>query len=433
MRNTTTWRRRAAGAALSAAVSLGVVGAVAPTASAQECLAQPGTVAVVGAGYACRIFVVPFFPAVTSLPAGTPIPDGVVPARLLGPGEPYPDWRVDGELRTVWFQVAPSQPIQMYAPTELSRPRDLPSYAVPDAPTGVTAVPGDEQVTLSWTPPTADGGSPVDRYVVTEFQDGVEHGTRHLDDAATSIVWDNLTNGRQYGFTVRAWNVRGQGEASAPSAPVVPARLPGAPMVGYKAGDSAVTVNVFPLTGYYDTGGLPIASYTVRVFSSGTLVKAVTVPGAGVPPQGRPVVVAALVNGRPYTGDAVGTTAFGTGPSRGQMGPVTPQVPMKRPAAPAIRTSRPGPIAGGLSVRWTLPPKSATAPVRYVTVKLYAGGKLLRTTQPIIPTQGTLTFLGLDPKKKYSFTVTTHNEVGASAASKRSVPAKPMPGKVRPR
>ena len=38
--------------------------------------------------------------------------------------------------------------------------------SVPAAPTGVTAVAGDGQVTLSWTAPADDGGSPITGYVI---------------------------------------------------------------------------------------------------------------------------------------------------------------------------------------------------------------------------------------------------------------------------
>ena len=38
------------------------------------------------------------------------------------------------------------------------------AVTVPDAPTGLSATPGDEQVTLSWTAPANDGGAAIMRY-----------------------------------------------------------------------------------------------------------------------------------------------------------------------------------------------------------------------------------------------------------------------------
>ena len=46
---------------------------------------------------------------------------------------------------------------------------------VPGAPTGLTATPGDGQVTLSWAAPASDGGSPVTGYNVYQ---GTSPGAR---------------------------------------------------------------------------------------------------------------------------------------------------------------------------------------------------------------------------------------------------------------
>ena len=47
-----------------------------------------------------------------------------------------------------------------------------PPPAVPSAPEGLTATPGDTIVTMHWSPPTSDGGSPISGYVVEESFDG---------------------------------------------------------------------------------------------------------------------------------------------------------------------------------------------------------------------------------------------------------------------
>ena len=96
---------------------------------------------------------------------------------------------------------------------------------VPDAPTDLTATPGDESVTLRWTAPAHDGGSEV-----TGHQYCREEGTSASCTAesdwrdiaasapgganATGYTVTDLTNGTGYTFRVRARNAEGE---SAPS------------------------------------------------------------------------------------------------------------------------------------------------------------------------------------------------------------------------
>ncbi|WP_419919580.1 fibronectin type III domain-containing protein [Candidatus Poriferisocius sp.] len=107
---------------------------------------------------------------------------------------------------------------------------------VPDAPM-VTATPGDETVTLSWTPGT-DGGS-----VVTGWHLRVDEGQwvdlAGMDDA-TSVPVSDLVNGTSYAFHLRARNAMGAGAVASVSA--TPAAVPAAPSVTATATDGTITV-----------------------------------------------------------------------------------------------------------------------------------------------------------------------------------------------
>lgn len=90
---------------------------------------------------------------------------------------------------------------------------------VPNPPTDVTGAWGNNQVTVSWTPPAFTGGQPITSYTVTASPGGLTCAT-----TATSCVLSGLVNGTPYTFTVTATNATGTSAASTPSAAVTPAK-----------------------------------------------------------------------------------------------------------------------------------------------------------------------------------------------------------------
>jgi hypothetical protein len=72
-------------------------------------------------------------------------------------------------------------------------------FTAPDAPTGLTA-PGAGQVSLSWTAPTVDGGSPITGYQVTRSW-AMPNGFVNVG-TPTQVTIIGLTNGTTYTFRV---------------------------------------------------------------------------------------------------------------------------------------------------------------------------------------------------------------------------------------
>lgn len=95
---------------------------------------------------------------------------------------------------------------------------------VPRAPTGLTAVAGDEQITLTWSAPSDDGGSSIRNYMIYR---GTSSGGETLlitIGNVLSYVDTGLTNGVTYYYQVAAVNGVGEGPKSneANATPVAP-------------------------------------------------------------------------------------------------------------------------------------------------------------------------------------------------------------------
>jgi N,N-dimethylformamidase beta subunit-like protein/fibronectin type III domain protein len=107
-------------------------------------------------------------------------------------------------------------------PNSAQSPPVTPTAAtVPGAPTAVIGAPGDGAITVGWTAPASDGGSPLTGYRVTPYIGAVAQTPITLG-VTTSTVVTGLTNGTAYTFTVSAINSIGRGPESAPSAAVTP-------------------------------------------------------------------------------------------------------------------------------------------------------------------------------------------------------------------
>jgi hypothetical protein len=112
---------------------------------------------------------------------------------------------------------------------------------LPAAPTIGSATFGNASATVRWTAPSNDGGAAITGYLVRVLDSaGVQVGAlRPAAATATSLVVSGLTNGASYQFQVAATNAVGTGPNSALSAVVIPATVPGAPVIGTAASGTA--------------------------------------------------------------------------------------------------------------------------------------------------------------------------------------------------
>jgi fibronectin type 3 domain-containing protein len=144
------------------------------------------------------------------------------------------------------------------------------TVAVPSAPLNLTASPGNGQNSLSWSPPSSNGGAVIISYRVYRGTNASNTSLIIVGGCATlgavlSCTDTGLTNGQQYYYTVSAVNNAGQGQSSsgvtatpggtaAPTVPGAPLNLNASPGNGQNLlGWSAPTSN----------GGAPVTSYRV--------------------------------------------------------------------------------------------------------------------------------------------------------------------------
>lgn len=97
---------------------------------------------------------------------------------------------------------------------------------VPDPPTAVSASAANGSAVVSFSPPSADGGSAITGYTATAVDHtAAGNGGQTATGSGSPITISGLTSGDSYTFTVTAKNSVGSSEPSSQSAPVMPARI----------------------------------------------------------------------------------------------------------------------------------------------------------------------------------------------------------------
>lgn len=143
----------------------------------------------------------------------------------------------------------------------------------PNKPTDVFAVVSDEKATVSFTPPTYDGGSVITGYTVTSSPGGIS-----VSGTESPILVTGLTNGTLYDFTVVANNVVGSSEPSSASNQVIPYRT--------EASLEATAHTLTPKVGEETPVTLTVRNSLGDVDASIDGMQTVTITGVEVAPNG---------------------------------------------------------------------------------------------------------------------------------------------------
>jgi len=242
---------------------------------------------------------------------------------------------------------------------------------VPSAPQSLLATSGNDSVSLSWSAPASNGGSPVTGYDVYR---GTSPGSESATPLATNISALSYTdasalNGTTYYYTVAAVNAVGVSPHSIEASATPQASVPSAPSgLVASGGNGLVVLSWAPPA---SDGNSPITGYDVYRGTS---------PGAesGTPLATNVATTAftdtSAVNGTTYYYKVAAVNAVGVSPQSGEAS-ATPQAPS---AAAFVR--RVGSVTASTSRTTTTVPVGATGVVAGHTLVV---SLLLSTTKSL--------------------------------------------------
>ena len=270
---------------------------------------------------------------------------------------------------------------------------------LPAAPTNLLPVPGDGEVTLSWTNP---GGDTITNHEVstdggTNFTDIPNSG--HGQTNATGYTVPGLENGTEYTFKLRARNISGPGRAS--TATATPRAPPAAPNLSAAPGDGQVTLS------WTNPGDNTIRKYRVST-DGGT--NFADIEGSSYTTTTH--IVTGLSNGTAYTLALRAVNAIGEGPA--STANATPLW-----GAPANLSATPGDRQ--VTLTWTDPDDSTITKYKVSTDGGVTFTDIGGSNAATIAT--TVTHLSGDPATRLSNGITYTLELRAANASDQGAEA----------
>ncbi|WP_305784527.1 fibronectin type III domain-containing protein [Symbioplanes lichenis] len=335
--------------------------------------------------------------------AGKATEAGKAPEKSPGPAVP------DG-----WTPLPPDYP--------------LPPISHPGTPRSAKARAGNGTATVTWRPPTTDGGSPMTGYAVYATPGGLV-ATAGPDDVDATVT--GLVNDTPYVFQVTAVNDVAESAPTNETAPVTPtktvtspsARVPSAPVqVDATPGNGSATVTWGPPV---TDGGAPVTAYTVK---SSPDAHTATVDGTLSSAR-----VDGLRSGATYTFTVTAKNAAGVSGPGGPSSPITLPGGVSRPGGGETpgggkvtvptHPRTPVAVAGARSakVTWTAPASDGGSPLTGYIVQLTNG-----IAQAVPAGTTSTTFGGLRAGTAYRFTVVAVNRIGRSAQSDETRPVQPF-------
>src|SRR5947207_1747869 len=233
----------------------------------------------------------------------------------------------------------------------------------PGAPQGLVATAGDATVTLTWSAPSSNGGSPITNYRIYRGTSSNGETLKATIGNVLTYTDTTVTNGVTYYYQVSAVSNVGEGPRSneASATPTAPATPPGAPQgLGATAGDATVTLT---WSAPNSNGGSPITNYRIyRGTSSNGETLNATIGNVLT------YTDTTVTNGVTYYYQVSALNNVGEGP-RSNEASATPTAPAPPPGAPQGL----GATAGDATVTltWSAPNSNGGSPI--TNYRIYRG------------------------------------------------------------
>ncbi|MDG2300013.1 MAG: fibronectin type III domain-containing protein, partial [Planktomarina sp.] len=289
------------------------------------------------------------------------------------------------------------------------------TLTTPNAPTGLSATPGNNKALINFTLPTSEGGSPINNYEYT--LNGGTNWTAFAPKTITSpVTISGLTNETTYTISIRAINTVGSGATSEnvtvtpipePTTASAPTALSATPR------DTQITVE---FTVPKNDGGSAITNYEYT-FDDGTSWTAFS-PNITESPAN----IIGLVNNTEYTIKLRAVNGVGMGSRSLTSVTATPTNGLRPPTAPTNLSASPG--ANQVEVEFTTPQSdggSAITNYEYTT----DNGTSWTAFSPNI-TESPVTLNTLTNGTTYTIGLRAVNAVGPGTKSETSVTATPL-------
>jgi large repetitive protein len=276
---------------------------------------------------------------------------------------------------------------------------------IPGAPTGLTASPGDAQITLTWSAPIDDGGQPITYYNI--YRGTEAGGEAFLITVESALTYTNigLTNGQTYFYLVSAINGVGQGGLSneVSATPTLAPTAPSAP-IGLTATSAYAQINLawsLPSS----NGSSPITGFKVYRGTAPGIETLLTILGnvLSYPDTG-------LTNGQIYYYRVSAINSIGEGNQSNEASAMPGSIPSAPQDLTAIRGN------SEVTLNWAAPSGNGGASI--TNYKLYRGttpgGESYFTT---LGNLLTYTNTGLINGQTYYYKVSAMNGVGEGSQS----------------